>query len=90
MSPSDKKALQHILTTSFGITALPPGDCLIGGHGLQSVDGIVLAVALEDKFGIKIDDRVNPLVSEARTARTMRELQAWLGEQLAQPKRGVA
>ncbi|MCP4806705.1 MAG: hypothetical protein GY884_15290 [Proteobacteria bacterium] len=50
----------------------------------------MLAVALEDKFGIKIDDRVNPLVSEARTARTMRELQAWLGEQLAQPKRGVA
>ena len=51
----------------------------ISGLGLASVDGPQVAVCLEIRLGIKIPNKLNPLVDDdRRRERTISEIAAWL------------
>ena len=54
----------------------PIGDC-----GLESADGVAIAVELEIELGITIPDNENPFVDDRggrRRARTVGQMAAWL------------
>jgi acyl carrier protein len=51
----------------------------IGDLGLASADGIDFTLELEDRLKCRIDDRVNPLVSDdGHRARTVKEIIEWI------------
>jgi len=55
----------------------------VGDLGLESVDGIEFACALEDTLGLKIGDEVNPFIDDVEhRGRTVREIIDYVSKRL--------
>lgn len=86
------EALAAVRTVVAEITkqgAFSDTDRPIGDLGLKSIDGIQVAVCLETRLGITLDDAKNPLVDDLnRRGRTVLEAAQWLVKQTSSTSGG--
>lgn len=86
MALSDKKRRDVVLSALMAVrpdldaSKITDDTRLMRGLGCASIDGVDLAVELEQRLGISIPNTVNPLVQEddgKKRDRTFAEMVAW-------------